>query len=110
MARTCCTSQKWRHLGRAVCCGNGLAPQGVRKDHGGTNIGDQEQRPCCTGIIEGARVSDKELTSPGVTYSNAALASKPAKTLNRDRPRVQRRSSANMKPLGSDTTKRGAHS
>src|SRR5260370_29901927 len=52
--------------------------QGVPKDHGGTNIGGQEQRPCCTGIIEGARVSDKELTSPGVTYSNAALASKPA--------------------------------
>jgi hypothetical protein len=25
--------------------------------------------PCCNGIIEGARISDKELTIAGVTYS-----------------------------------------
>ena len=49
--------------------GNGFAPQGVRKDRGETNVGGQEQRPCCNGIIEGARVSDKELTIAGVTYS-----------------------------------------
>jgi hypothetical protein len=43
----------------------------------------------CNGIIEGARVSDKELTIAGVTYSNAPLASKPARGTLLGSPEIQ---------------------